>query len=613
MKKYTGWMPIIALSWSIFQLYLAGLGPLTSQIQSSLHLAFALALTFVVFRKGQKSKYFLIRGMDYLMSLVSLASGIYIYIEADRLLARIQFVSDLTLLDYVFCFAILILLLEAARRTVGKSMTILALIFLAYSFLGTFLPGPLHHGGLTLKRLTEVLYYSQDGILGVPLGVSMDYVFYFVLFASFLDHSGGGKLFIDLTFRLTKRSKGGPAKAAVISSALQGTISGSAVGNVVSSGVFTIPLMKRAGYTPTFAASVEAVSSTGGQMMPPIMGAAAFIMADTIGVHYSMLVLAAIIPAILYFFSLFLIVHLQASKSGLKTAESIMPHESPLKQLHLLVPIVILIFFIFLGKTLQQSAFWAIISVVVVSYVRRSTRLKVDEIMDSLISGAKQAIQVAIPCAVAGIVVGVIIHSGLGLTFSSFIIDYSLGIPIISVLFVCFGCIILGMGMPTTSAYITASVLLAPSLAKLGFQPLAVHMFIFYMACLSMVTPPVALASYSAASIAQSKANKTGYLAFYLSIPSFLIPFSFIFNPALLLIGEPISIAWITIKTIVGLIALSGALVGYLIAPTPFLVRILMAAAAILMIGHGIVSDITGLLLFAVLLTIQFRVSLTHL
>lgn len=611
MRKYIGWIPIIALAWSFFQLYLAVSGPLTAQVQSAIHLAFALSLTFIAFRKGANSKFIWVRSMDYILSIVSLLSGLYIYLEAERLVSRTQYVSELTALDYTICFAVVLLTLEASLRTVGRAMTILAVIFIVYAFAGPYFPGLLEHRGLSLKRMTEIMYYSQDGILGVPLGVSVDYVFYFILFAAFLELSGGGKFFIDLAFGMTKRSKGGPAKAAVIASGAMGSISGSAIGNVVSTGVFTIPLMKRAGYSPTFAASIEALASTGGQIMPPIMGAAAFIMADTLGINYSQVVLAAIIPAGLYYVSLFTLVHLQASKAGLKVADStdVVPEnqENPLKRMHLLLPIIILLYLIFSGKTLQLSAFWAIISVVAVSYLSTSTRLSIADILESLISGAKQAIQVAIPCAVAGIVVGVIIHSGVGLKFSSMVIDYSFGIPLLSVIFVCIGCIILGMGMPTTSAYIMASVLLAPSMAKLGFNITAAHLFILYLACLSMVTPPVALASYSAASIAQCNANKTGYFAFYLSLPGFLIPFSFLYNPALLLIGEPRDIMWMTVVTLIGLVALTGAMIGYLLAPVQSLLRILMAISAICMIVPEKITDILGLTLFAILLIIQFQ------
>ncbi|UFJ42001.1 TRAP transporter permease [Brevibacillus humidisoli] len=613
-RKYLRWVPLVAIIWALFQLYLAAVGPLTAQLQRSIHVAFALALTFLLVRRGENAKNGLVRQLDYLFALVSIASGLYIYFEADRLVSRIQFVSELTAMDYAVCISITLLILEASRRTVGKAMTILAVFFLFYAFAGAYFPGPLAHTGISLKRMVEIMYFSLEGILGVPIGVSVDYVFYFVLFAAFLDRSGGGKLFIDLAFKMTKRSKGGPAKAAILGSGGMGTISGSAIGNVVSTGVFTIPLMKRAGYTPTFAASIEALASTGGQILPPIMGAAAFIMADTVGIPYVDVALAALIPAVLYFVSLYVMVHLEAGKKNLqaspdntsdKAAEQ--TKEKLLGRLHLLLPLAILIILIFSGKTLQLSAFWSIVTIVAVSFLRKATRMSVTDILDALVDGAKQAIQVAIPCAVAGIVVGVIIHSGLGLKFSSMIVNYSFGIPLLSVLLVCLGCIILGMGMPTTSAYIMGAVLLAPSLQSLGFEPIASHLFILYLACLSMVTPPVALAAYSAASIAQCDANRTGYLAFFLCIPGFLIPLSFVFNPALVLVGDPLEIIWMTIKTLLGLIAMSGAIIGFLLVKVEMLQRVLLAATGLAMIVRGQITDIIGILLFIVLLAFLWK------
>lgn len=613
MRKYLNWISIIGIVWALFQLYLAGIGPMTAQVQRAIHVGFALALTFLMFRRGQNSKWFVVRNFDYVLAILSILSGLYVYLEADRLVSRIQFVSKLEVMDYVVCIAVVVMLLDAALRTVGKAMTILAVIFIVYAFAGQHIPGALHHNGLNLKRMVETMYFSLDGVLGVPIGVAVDYVFYFVLFGAFLEISGGGKLFIDLAFRMTKRSKGGPAKAAVLASSGMGSISGSAVANVVSTGVFTIPLMKRAGFKPTFAASVEALASTGGQILPPIMGAAAFIMADTIGIPYSKVVLAAIIPALLYYVAIFIMVHLKSVKENIggveddeKSKELAEKKETYLNRIHLLLPLVILLYFIFSGKTLQLAAFWSILAIIAISYVRKSTWLSVSDIFDGLISGAKQSVQVSIPCAVAGIIVGVIIHSGIGLKFTSLVIDLSNGVMILSVIFVAIGCIILGMGMPTTSAYIMGAVLLAPALQQLGFVPMASHMFILYLASLSMITPPVALASYSAATIANCDANKTGWLAFYLCLPGFLIPISFIFNPELLLIGEPAKIAWVTFTTLLGIGALSSAIIGHLFGNLNTFERVLLVAAAICMIIDERFTDVVGLAVFAAIIVVKY-------
>ncbi|PWA12543.1 hypothetical protein DCC39_05905 [Pueribacillus theae] len=614
MKKYLKLVSVIAIVWSLFQLYQAGVAPMAAQIQRALHVAFALGLTFALVRVGKNSKNLFLRNFDYLLVILSLATGAYVYFQAERLVSRIQFVSELTVLDYTVCILVVLLLLEASRRTIGKTMTILAVFFMIYAFAGPYFPGLLGHDGLSVKRMVEAMYFSLDGILGVPIGVSTDYVFYFVLFSAFLELSGGGQLFIDLALKATKRSKGGPAKAAILASGGMGTISGSAVANVASTGIFTIPLMKKAGFTPKFAASVEALASTGGQILPPIMGAAAFLMADTLGIPYTEVALAALIPAVIYYIMLYVTVHLRAGKIGMKAAsknsssndEKVSNEkEKILDKIHLLLPLLLLITLIFMGKTLSLAAFWSIVAVVVISYFRKSTRMGITKVLDALISGAKQAIQVAIPCAVAGIIVGVITHSSLGLKFSSLIIQWSFGVTILSVALVSIGCIILGMGMPTTSAYIMAAVLLAPSLQQLGFEPLASHMFILYFACFSMITPPVALASYSAASIAQSDTNQTGYYAFYLSIPAFLVAFSFVFNPPLLLVGNTLQIVISSVTTLLGVIALSSALIGYLLYSVNWLLRVALGIAAICLIVPNVFVSLIGLVIFVTILVIQ--------
>jgi TRAP transporter 4TM/12TM fusion protein len=613
-KKYLQWVAIIAILWSVFQLYQAGVEPMTAQIQRSIHVAFALALTFALVRRGEKSTNILLKNLDYLLVLLSISSGAYIYFQAERLTARIQFVGELTVLDYSMCVIVTLLLLEASRRTVGYAMTILAVFFLAYAFAGPYFPGLLGHDGLSVKRMTEAMYFSLDGILGVPIGVATDYVFYFILFAAFLDISGGGKLFIDIALKATQRLKGGPAKAAIIASGGMGTISGSAVANVASTGIFTIPLMKKVGFSPTFSASVEALASTGGQFLPPIMGAAAFLMADTLGIPYKEIALAGLIPALIYYVMLYVTVHLQAGKLGMKGRKKSdpIPEDALYKEkeriadkIHLLLPLVLLIFFIFKGSTLSLAAFWSILAVVAISYFRKSTRMGVTAVLDSLVSGAKQSIQVSIPCAVAGIIVGVITHSGLGLKFSSLITQWSFGSMFLAVMLVAIGCIILGMGMPTTSAYIMAAILMAPSLQTFGFEPVASHMFILYFACFSMITPPVALASYSAASIAQSDTNKTGFYAFYLAIPAFLVAFSFVFNPPLLLIGNPMEIFLATSTTLLGVTALSGTIIGYFILPLNMLQRMVLIVASICLIVPNIVVSIVGLIIFAAIISMQ--------
>ncbi|MFD1038405.1 TRAP transporter permease [Virgibacillus byunsanensis] len=604
MKKYLSIIPILGILWTLFQLYIAMFGGFDAQLQRTIHLAFALALVFALFRKGLESNNKLIRNADYVLVLFSLLSGVYVYVEYDRLVERIRFVSGLEPLDYFFSFLVLLLVLEASRRTVGKAMTILAAVFIVYAFVGPYVPGLLNHNGIAIKRFVEVMFYSGDGIVGVPVGVVVSYVFYFVLFAAFLEISGGGKLIIDIAFKIAGKAKGGPAKAAVVASSSMGTISGSSVANVASTGIFTIPLMKRVGYSPKFAASIEALSSNGGQIMPPIMGAAAFLMATSLGVPYTDVVLAAIIPAILYYIALFIMVHIQADKvdavkeKSLTEKEDLIPSlNSILKRAHLLIPFALLIFMIFAGRSLQLSAFYSIILLIVVSNLFPSTRSGIKGTLDAFINGAKSAIKVTIPCAVAGIVVGVVLHTGLGLTFTTLIIEWSFGITALSIILVALGCIILGMGMPTTSAYIMASVLLAPSLQNLGFEPITSHMFVLYFAVISMITPPVALAAYAAAGIAESNSHETGIYAFYLGIPGMIIAFSFLLNPSLLLIGSIGEIVWSTFTTILGILALTIAILGYLKGEVKIALRFMFLVPSIMLIINDGITDILGLLL----------------
>ncbi|WP_102346440.1 TRAP transporter permease [Bacillus sp. Marseille-P3661] len=610
MKKYINLFSIIAIGWALFQLYLAGVGPLDALLQRAIHTGFALALCFAIISEAEKKKGVLKLAVDYVLVFLSILTTIYVIYDYKRIASRMFFVSELQPLDYFFGIVLVLLVLEASRRIAGLALTVLAAMFLIYAFAGPYMPGLLEHRGFSFKQVVDIMFLSTDGILGAPVAASVNFVFYFVLFAVFLEQSGGGKLFIDIAFKLTGKAKGGPAKAAVLASGGMGSISGSAVGNVVSTGVLTIPLMQKVGFSPKFAASVEALASTGGQLLPPIMGAAAFIVANTIGMPYSEFILAALIPAILFYVAVFSMVHMQTNKLGLKSEDSDVKAErlkDIIRRLPLLIPLVILVYFIFSGATLQKAAFWAIISVVVLSAFRKSTRFKISDILDCFIKGAQQSLQVAIPCAVAGIVVGVVLHTGLGLKLTSIIMTWSFGNVFLSVLLVAICCIILGMGMPTVSAYIMASVLLATALLDFGFELIAVHMFLLYFAVFSMITPPVALSAYAAASIAKTNAHKTGMYAFYLGIPAFLIAFAFLFNPALLLIGTPFEITSAIIMTLIGVIMLSAAVIGNFMGSVDTPVRILALISSISLVINNNLSDIIGLVLVGIIIIVQLN------
>jgi len=550
--------------------------------------------------------------IDLALVVLSLAIAVYVVLNNERITSRIAFVDKVMTLDIFFGLALVLLLLEVGRRTMGLSLIMVTLVFLGYGFLGPWIPGLLGHGGISLPRFIDLQFLSDGGIFSLPIGVSAEIVFYFILFGAFLEKSGGGRLFIDIAYALTGRMRGGAAKASTISSALFGTISGSAVANVVVTGTFTIPLMKKSGYSPRFASAVEAVASTGGQLMPPIMGAAAFVMAQILGVPYAKIIVSAAIPAILYYTSLYTVVDLQARLEGVRP---ISPNDLPdvkqgLKQrFHLLIPLVILVWAILSGYSVMTSAFWAILAITALSFLRRATWMSPSVILKALESGAKEAIMVAIPCAMAGVIVGVVINSGLGLKFTSILILVGKDQLLLTLILAMIGCLILGMGMPTSAAYIIAAVLLAPPLIKIGFSPLSAHMFVFYFAVISMITPPVALASFAAAAIGEAKIWETGGTAFRISLSAFLIPFAFIYNEALLAKGSFIEILWVSGTAFFGVRALAAAMIGFWKRPATVMERFLLGAASILLITPEKITDLVGggLLLLVFLFQTKYK------
>jgi TRAP transporter 4TM/12TM fusion protein len=594
--------------WVIFQLYTAATEPFVSQLQRSIHLGLALALTYAIFRNEDASKGLWKRILNNVCIVLGIASVGYMTLEFDRIVSRIAFVDELYPTDYFFGIVLVLLVFEASRRVCGTAMTLLALIFVVYGFAGPYIPGMFGHRGIDIKDVVEVLYFSSSGLLGEPIAVSVNYVFYFILFAAFLERSGAGQLIIDVAFRLTGKSRGGPAKAAILASSGMGTISGSAVANVVSTGVLTIPLMKKVGFSPKYAAAVESLASSGGQLLPPVMGAAAFLMANTIGVPYLQVALAAIIPAVLYYVGLYIMVHMQTIKLGITATieqDKKEMNKSIMARIHLIIPLVFLIFMIFSNMLLQKAAFWSIVILVAVTWFKKSTRMSVKDVLDAFVDGAKQSVQVAVSCGIAGIIVGVIMHTGIGLRFTSIILDLSLGSVLLTVIMVSIACIILSMGMPTSSAYIMASVLLAPALTTLGFELMATHMFILYFAIFSMITPPVALASYSAASIAKADANETGWYCLYMAIPSFLIAFALLYNPSLVLIGSVTEIVIGTFMTLMGVVGITFAVVGYLKGDMNLVIRIVSAVGGLLLIHPTIFTSIAGLIILCGVFAVQ--------
>jgi TRAP transporter 4TM/12TM fusion protein len=577
---------------------------------------FALTLIFLLYPPSKKMSKERLFPLDIILALLALSTGIYYLIEFERITTRIMFVDPVTNLDILFGTITIILVLEATRRTVGPPLTALAIAFLAYLFLSPLLPGVLYFRGLSVKEIIEFQFLTTDALYGIPVGVSATYIFLFILFAAFLQQTGVGKFFMDLAFALTGRSRGGPAKAAVVGSSLMGTLMGSGSGNVAATGVFTIPLMKKAGYKPHFAGAVEAVASTGGQIMPPVMGSAAFIMAEFTNIPYWNIALAAAIPAILYYIAVFMMVHLEAVKQGLKgmPKEELPNLKQTLKRgIHLFTPLIVVVYLLSNGYSPNTAALWALVSTVVVSLFRKDTRITPRKFVNALIEGAKMATFVAAACAAAGIVLGVIIYSGLGLRLTSIMVNAAGGNLLLTLIFVAIGSLILGMGMGTNAVYVTVAALMVPALILMKVPLLAAHMFAFYFGCVSLFTPPVATAAFVAAGLAGAGALRTGFTATRLGIVAFIVPFMFVYGPSLLLLGSPVEIISSFATASIGVCALAMGLQGYAISKIGIPERILFFIAAVSLMHPDLMTDVIGLGLLSIPLFVQLRKSNYHL
>ncbi len=597
-RKYAGGMSVlitaIAVAMSSFHMYTAGFGTLMSMKQRSVHLTFLFLLTFFLYPANSKS----LKRMtifDGIWLIASVCSSLYLLLFFDAFAIRGTAIPR----DIYMGIVLVICVLEGARRTVGKELSILSLVFLAYGFFGQHIPGLLGHTGFTYRRIVYHLYLSSEGIFGIALGVSATFIFLFILFGAFLGETGMAELINKLSMALAGRSPGGPGKVAVVASALMGTINGSAVANVVTTGAFTIPLMKNVGYKSHFAGAVEAVASTGGQIMPPVMGAAAFVMAEFLGVPYSTIMIAAILPAMLYYLAVFFMVHLEAVKTGLKgLPKEMLPNAWDVLKAkgHLIIPLVVIVRLLVSGRTPLYSAFYGIVWTIGCSWLRKETRLTPRGFIKAMDSGARGAVGVGMACAVVGIIIGITSLTGLGLVIGDNILKLAGGNLFMTFFLAMVVSIILGMGLPSTACYIVGATIAAPALTKLGVPPLAAHMFVFYFACLSNVTPPVALAAYAGAGIAKASPAKVGWTAFRLAIPGFIIPFMFVYHPILLFIGgTPLEIVLAVITSIIGVLALGCSLQNYMFERTNLFQRIALFGAALVLLQPGALTDLIGL------------------
>ena len=604
---------LIALAWSVMQIVIVLEPGIDTLSQAALHVGFALALALAMI--GQTSPPGSVRRIGWLVAAgVAFLPSLYIVVNASFLTSeRMQGIDPVSPAQYAFGLLLIVALFEAGRRVLGLGMTVFAALFVVYFFVGPFLPGDLAHRYSGLERFIDAQYLSLHGIFGVPIGVSVSTVFYFILFAAIYDTYGGGRMIIDIAFAMTGRSIGGPAKAAVVSSGLLGSVSGSAVANVMSTGIFTIPLMQKVGYTARFAGAVEAAASTGGQLVPPVMGAAAFIMADYLRVPYQSIVLAAILPAVAYYLALLLMVDLKARQRGLQPTSGL--DMTPLSSLlrvrgHLMLPLAWLVYRIVAGHPVSNAALEASVLTILVGSLRAATRQRPIALVEALIVSAERTISVALPCAIAGIVVAVIAFTGLGTKFTSLMVFAAGGSVAVLLILTMVASLVLGTGMPTTSAYIMAAVLLAPALIEVGVAPLSAHFFIFYFAILSMVTPPVALAAYAAASISRAGPAETGWSAFTLCLPGFLIPFVAIAHPGLFLVGDIGDSIWGMANVLLGFFAVSVGLVGWLFRPLGLAWRLGFAAVGVIALLPDVASTVICVVLLAAgtaLLWVQSR------
>ncbi|MDA1090495.1 MAG: TRAP transporter fused permease subunit [Proteobacteria bacterium] len=592
---------VLSLIWLGFQVYII-FYPQIPLIQRPAHVVLALAIILLATPLSEKViGAMLAKSIDFFLLIGVFATTAYYLSQADRLTGRMEGIDEILALDIGFGILVLVLMLECVRRVIGWSLLLVIGFFLVYGFFGSWFPGWLEFGGFTLKDAVENFTMTANGVLGITTETSVLFVFYFVVFGVVYSAIGGGQLFIDIGIKLTGKYKGGAAKAAVVSSSLMGSISGSAVANVAATGVFTIPLMRRTGLSAEAAAATEAIASTGGQLMPPIMGIAAFVMAELLQISYAEVAVAGIIPAVAFYVAIFIVVDLRARKTGIGSLkpEELDKLENILPRLYLLAPPLILVGMLIAGYSATYSAVIATASCIVTAYLHRKTWLDLKDWVKVVMDSANQAAQVAIPIAAIGIIISVSIQSNLALKFSTRLIEMSGGTLYGAMGLIIIGCIIMGMGLPTVAAYIIGAILFVPTLLNLGIPELAAHFFVMYYCVLSMVTPPVALASYTAAGLAKANTMTTSILAFWLSLVSFFIPFAFAFDEALLGRGDFVWIALAFSSMMVATAAWGVALVGYLNRNLTWTERLFFAAGSL-----GAIFSRTGTVTWGIALSV---------
>ncbi len=593
-KNFNLFVTVMLTGLGLYHIYVGFFGARSAMELRAVHWLIISVVAFFLYPASKKS----IKGVTIIdAAWISGAaiSGGYILLNWERIALSAGIVNSM---DIFFGVVSIIVVLEAARRSIGPVLTVLAVIFLLYTFFGHHLSGVWGHREYSLTRIVSFLYTGTEGIYGTAMDVSAKYVALFVLFGSLLEFFGGGQLFVDIAYSLTGKLRGGPAKAAVVSSALMGTMSGSAVANVVTTGAFTIPLMKKNGYKATVAAAVEAVASTGGQIMPPVMGAAAFLMAEMTGIHYSDIMVAALIPAFFYFFAVFMMVDLEAAKENISTDQAAI---KPLGKIlraggYLILPLALLIFMIFRGYSAILAASYSIALILITDFIFNKNRKDIPKkFLQAVAKGMRSVVSVACACACSGIIVGVISLTGIGTKFSSAMLDIAGSNVLIALIMTMLASLILGCGLPTTAAYMVLATLAVPALIKLEVPLLAAHLFVLYFGSVSTITPPVALSAYAGAALADAPPNAVGYKAFKFGILAFLVPFMFIYQPALLMSGNMVQIITAFAVGCVGVVMIACSMQGYGFVKVSMPIRAVLLVVGVIMVYPNLMVNIAGL------------------
>jgi TRAP transporter 4TM/12TM fusion protein len=594
---------VVALVMAAYHIYVR-LTPYApdQHVQLLITLGQSLVLAFLLYPARRRRPLDRLDWADLVLAGLAIVSVGYMFANYDYVVTRFPTAHPLEPADLAIGALATVLVIAATWRTIGPALPLVATAFIAYALAGPWLPGPLRHRGLTVEILVDQTYFTTEGILGIPLAVAGSYVILFVIFGAFLEKSGAGRFFMSLANAIAGGARGGPGKVAVVSSSLFGTISGSAVANVMVDGWLTIPMMKKTGFRPEAAAAIEAVASTGGQIMPPVMGAAAFVMAEFLGWSYTRIMLAALIPAVFYYGALFAAIHFNAVRTGLRgIPRAELPSLPRLlrQEGHLFLPVVVILALLLAGFTATYAAIVSAASVILISWTRPRTALRWSDCLAALREGAEQTVPVAMACACAGIVIGIVLQTGLALRFTGFLVGLASGHLLLALLVTMLAGIVLGMGMPTTPAYIMQAALLIPAIIKLGVPAVAAHLFAFYFSCLSAVTPPVALAVYAAASIGGASLWGAGVQAVKFAAAGFIVPFFFVYSPALLFQGTWAQVLQAVATGTVGVIALAAGLEGQFLRLATWLERALFLGAAFLLIDPGLTTDTVGLALLA--------------